>query len=106
VTGAKIYYLRLILHDYPDEKCIAILKNTAAAMDEDSLIFVDEIILPNSKAYYEAVELDMFMMVSLAGAERTEKQWRTLVDTAGLRIKEIFTYNKDAGDSVISIVRK
>jgi demethylsterigmatocystin 6-O-methyltransferase len=34
--------------------------------------------------------MDLNMMLTLAGAERTDKQWRTLIDTAGLKTKEIY----------------
>ena len=70
------------------------------------MIFIDELILANSKAYYQAAEMDLTMMITLAGAERTDKQWRALIDAAGLKIKEIFTYNKDVGDSILVLVPK
>ena len=94
------------MHDYPDDKCVALLKLTTAAMTEQSVIFIDELILANSKAYYQAAEMDLTMMITLAGAERTDKQWRALIDAAGLKIKEIFTYNKDVGDSILVLVPK
>lgn len=75
-------------------------------MTEQSVIFIDELILANSKAYYQAAEMDLTMMITLAGAERTDKQWRALIDAAGLKIKEIFTYNKDVGDSILALVPK
>jgi demethylsterigmatocystin 6-O-methyltransferase len=82
------------------------MQNTAASMDDDSLIFIDELILSNYKAYYEAAEMDLTMMVTLAGEERTDEQWRTWIDTAGLKTKEIFTYNKEVRQSIIFLVRK
>jgi demethylsterigmatocystin 6-O-methyltransferase len=105
-SGARIYYLRNILHDYPDEKCVAILQNTVAAMDEQSLIFIDEMILSDFKPYYQAAEMDLMMMLGLAGAERTDKQWNVLIDTAGLKIKEVFTYNTLMRQSILVLVRK
>lgn len=75
-------------------------------MTEQSVVFIDELILANSKAYYQAAEMDLTMMITLAGAERTDKQWRALIDAAGLKIKEIFTYNKDVGDSILVLVPK
>ena len=63
--GASIYYLRNILHDYPDEKCLAILANISAAMDETSVICVDEMILSDFNPYYQAAEMDLLMMLTL-----------------------------------------
>lgn len=46
------------------------------------------------------------MMASLAGMERSEKQWADLLDVAGLRIRNTYTYNPDLGDSVMVAVLK
>ncbi|KAI4241941.1 MAG: hypothetical protein L6R42_011153, partial [Xanthoria sp. 1 TBL-2021] len=35
ITGAKIYYLRHVLHDWPDHKCQEILKHVKDAMDAE-----------------------------------------------------------------------
>lgn len=94
------------MHDYPDEGCVKILQNTAAALDKDSVIYIDEMILANFKTYYEAAEMDLTMMLGLAGAERTEKQWHALVDAAGLKIKQVYTYNEDIGASVLVLEKK
>ena len=75
-------------------------------MDETSVICIDEMILSDFKPYYQAAEMDLLMMLTLAGAERTDKQWETLIDAAGLKIKDIFTYNKLTRQSVLVLVRK
>src|SRR5271163_1747495 len=40
VYGAKVYYLRLILHDWPDAVCITILGHIRKAMAEDSKLLI------------------------------------------------------------------
>ena len=55
---------------------------------------------------YKAAAMDLNMMITLAGAERTDKQWRALTDTAGLTIKEIFTYNQEVRESILVLARK
>ena len=85
---------------------MTLLQNTAAAMSDDSLIFIDEMILSNSNASFQAAAMDLNMMITLAGAERTDKQWRALTDTAGLTIKEIFTYNQEVRESILVLARK
>lgn len=94
------------MHDYPDEKCLKILHNTVQAMDENSLIFIDEIILSDFNAYPDATQMDLGMMSALAGMERTDKQWHALADKAGLKIKEVFTYIKDMRESILVLVKK
>ena len=75
-------------------------------MDNESVILIDELILSNHHAYYQAAEMDINMMLTLAGAERTEKQWRALLDAAGLRIRKIYTYTVEIRDSIIVAVPK
>lgn len=46
--------MRNIIHDYPDEKAAVILRNTAAALSPDSLILIDDMVLPNSGVHLHA----------------------------------------------------
>ena len=39
--------MRNIMHDYLDPKCIEILQNIKTAMTEDSVILIDDMMLPN-----------------------------------------------------------
>jgi hypothetical protein len=45
--------------------------------------------------------LDMLMMVSLPGKERTEAEWRVLYDRAGLAVASITVINPRSGESLI-----
>ncbi|KAI8623408.1 putative sterigmatocystin 8-O-methyltransferase precursor [Xylariaceae sp. FL1651] len=61
IRGARAYYLRNILHDWPDDKCLDILDNTKAGMTSDS-----------RGAPGRATQLDMAMITCLAAMERSE----------------------------------
>ncbi|KAL9114556.1 MAG: hypothetical protein Q9187_007459 [Circinaria calcarea] len=104
--GASYYYMRNVLHDFPDEKCVGLLQNTMAAMSADSAILIDEKILPETNTHWHAAQLDIAMMASLASIERSEKQWRALLDEAGLKLQAVYTYTQDLRDSVIVAVVK
>ena len=106
VVGAKFYYLRNILHDYPDEQCCTILKNLGVAMAKDSLILIDEMVLPNTGVSDRATILDLTMMVALGSIERTLAEWQALLDMAGFKILRIETYTVSLNDSIIVIVPK
>jgi demethylsterigmatocystin 6-O-methyltransferase len=103
-TGAKIYYMRNIIHDWPDEKALFILENTKAALGPDSVILIDDIVIPNTGAPLQATQLDLVMMISLASLERTKQQWENLTERAGLKIKKIYTYATNIPYSVIECV--
>jgi demethylsterigmatocystin 6-O-methyltransferase len=100
VQGARVYYLRYIMHDYPDEKCLIILRNIKAAMTQDSVLLVDDMIIPNKGAHSHATDRDIAMMVNFAAMERTEKQWSTLFAAAGLKLVHAAAYNETSGESV------
>lgn len=66
--------MRNIIHDYPDEKAVVILKNTAAALAPGSVILIDDMVIPNTGAHFHATQLDITMMSALALNERTHEQ--------------------------------
>ncbi|GAT29126.1 O-methyltransferase [Aspergillus luchuensis] len=101
LAGAKFYYLRRILHDYPDSQCAHILQHLATAMGPDSRILVDEMLLPDVNASWQATLADISLMISLGGKERTKKQWTELAERVGLRIEEIHTYDLESKTSII-----
>ena len=47
IKGADIYFLRLVMHDWPDDQAITILRNQVPAMGSQSRIILNEICLPN-----------------------------------------------------------
>lgn len=103
--GAKTYYMRMILHDYPDAKAIELLRLQAEAMSPNSVLVIDELVVPNQGAHGHATQFDLTMLASLASIERTDKQWDTLIDAAGFQILEKKAY-APAGESVIVIKPK
>ena len=106
VAGAKFYYLRQILHDYPDDKCVTILKNLVSAMDADSRIILDEMVLPETGAQWQETGTDLAMMAALGSKERTGSQWQALIDSAGCKILETFTYSWPVENAVQVVVPK
>lgn len=104
IKGAKIYYLRNILHDWPDEQVIDILKHLKDALTEDSVILIDEMYLPEKGVHWQATNLDMQMMLYLCSVERTEPHWVELIGKAGLKIQQTYQYTKSLSDTVIAFV--
>ena len=94
------------MHDWPDEKAIIILKNIIPALGPESHILIDEMVLPNEKVHWHATTLDLTMMSAMGAKERTDEQWRALIDEAGLKILNIVTYTASLNDSIIVVVPK
>ncbi|KAL2865424.1 O-methyltransferase-domain-containing protein [Aspergillus lucknowensis] len=107
VKGARFYYLRRILHDWPDTLCIKILQNLRSAMADDSQILIDEVVLPDTKVPWQSTMADLMMMVTLGGKERSQEQWRCIAEQSGLLVEHIHKYHGSATfNSVVVLVAK
>ncbi|KAI0097434.1 S-adenosyl-L-methionine-dependent methyltransferase, partial [Nemania sp. FL0031] len=104
IKGARFYYLRNILHDWPDDKCVAILQQLKDASGPNSQILIDEMVLPDSGVSWEATTIDLTVMASLGSRERTTAQWYSLLDAAGLQVLRIDTYQPRRQDSIIQAI--
>lgn len=93
VKDAKFYFLRGVLHDHPPEKVRRILRRIQEAMGPESVLLVDEMILPETGVNLAAASIDMTMLTALAGMERTEAQWRDTLADVGLRLDKTYIYN-------------
>ena len=71
-------------------------------MADISLILVDEMVLPDTNASWQATQLDLTMMAALGSLERTQEQWQKLLQSAGLKILKIYPYNVSVHDSIIA----
>ena len=104
VKGAKFYYLRQILHDWPEERALAILAQLKTAFGPESQLLIDEIVLPDSGAHEQATTLDLIMMSSFGSLERTVKDWNDLLAKVGFRILRIDTHTPRRQYSIIQAV--
>ncbi|KAF7589009.1 hypothetical protein BBP40_004940, partial [Aspergillus hancockii] len=89
VKGAKFYYMRGILHDWPDETCRRILNHTVDALGPESVILIDDMVLPATGVNWQTTQVDLCMMMAMAGRERTHEDWSALLDIVGLKIVNI-----------------
>ncbi len=98
VVGAKAYYLHSVLHDWPDDVCASILTRVVAAMKPGySRLLINENVIPGMGADWQATALDLMVLALLSSRERTESDWRHLLDAAGLKIVNIWSTDKQNG---------
>jgi hypothetical protein len=85
-AGADAYILARILHDWPDEDAVRILQRVRSAMTADARLLLLEAVVgpPNEDALVKF--LDLMMLVSPGGQERTEDEWRALLTAADLEL--------------------
>ncbi|KAL6229788.1 hypothetical protein BDW75DRAFT_234933 [Aspergillus navahoensis] len=106
VKGARVYFLHHILHDWSDEYCLKILQNVVSAMTPHySKLIIHEMILLEEGAPQFQAQLDMAMMAFSSGMERTQRQWRTLLEKAGLETVEFWDPLDEGGDGIVEAVR-
>lgn len=106
VKGAKFYYLRTVLHDWPEDKCVQILGRLRDACGEGSRILIDEMVLPNVGVHWQAAMIDLQMGMCMAALERTKDQWEAVAEKSGLRIESLKTYLPKLGSSIIVMAPK
>jgi hypothetical protein len=98
--GADTYALKFILHDWPDERCVSILKNCRRAMPEEGRVLIIEHVRPDKASPHIANFMDMQMLVITSGGrERTVAEFQSLLAAAGLVARR--TVATDIGLSVL-----
>lgn len=101
LVGARAYFFHAVPHDWPDAECIRILENVKAVMRRGySKLLIYEMVIPAKDASILMSTLDLQLMCCLSGLERTEEQWRRLLDGVGFRIVSISRHPR-AAESVI-----
>lgn len=89
VPAADVYLLSTILHDGDDASCRRILGNIARAARPGTRLVIAESVVPPGDEPYPAKSVDLSMLVMLTGRERTEAEFRSLLDSAGFTLDRI-----------------
>jgi hypothetical protein len=88
-AGGDAYVLSWILHDWDDERALAILRNCRAAIAENGRLLIVETILPPGDEPHFGKVLDVAMLVITGGRERTESEYAGLLERAGFRLTRV-----------------
>ena len=90
-SGADMYILKQIIHDWEDPECLQILSNCREAMNADGRVLViDEMITPGKKIPPVIALIDLQLQLLMAGRKRSEAEHRALFETAGLRLTHVW----------------
>lgn len=89
-SGADLYLLKSVVHDWDEERALAILQTCHRAMSAGAKLVLLERAFPekleNRDDMLSMVMGDLQMMVVLGGRERTIEEYRDLLAKAGLRM--------------------
>jgi hypothetical protein len=100
-AGYDAYVIKSVLHNWDDGKAVEILHQCRDAMPRHSRVLVIEIVVsPGQPLGHQHPMIDLEMMVSFGGKERTEHKFAPLLRSVGLTLEKVTpTHN-----SFISVV--
>ncbi|TGB13657.1 SAM-dependent methyltransferase [Streptomyces sp. MZ04] len=87
--GGDIYVLKHVLHDWPDDACLRILRNCRAAMAPGARVLIVDSVLPTGNDPHLGKVLDVAMAAIVDGQERTASEFTELLAGAGLELTRI-----------------
>ncbi len=88
-SGGDAYIMKHIIHDWDDERALKILENIRKAMNPSGRILVVEAVIAEGNQGDFGKLLDIEMLVSPGGKERTAAEYEELFGRAGLRLTRI-----------------
>ncbi len=102
-AGGDVYLIKHIIHDWDDEHAIKILSNVAQEMNPQGKVLLVELVLPEGNEPHYGKILDLEMMVSPGGAERTLEEYCRLLTIAQLKFSRLIPTKSPL--SIIEAVR-
>lgn len=108
IQNARAYYLRTVLHDWPDSYCRDILKNITSAMGVTSRLLLNECVLAETGNPLFPAQLDISMMMRYGSMERSRNQWESLLEGVGLEIVKVHAAReaRPGSESLIEAMKK
>ncbi len=87
--GADGYIMKHIIHDWDDERALVILNNIRKTMKDNGRVMLVESVITDSNEPDFGKLLDIEMLVSPGGKERTAAEYKDLFTRAGLRLTRV-----------------
>jgi hypothetical protein len=98
-AGADCYIMKHIIHDWPDETSIQLLRNCRQGVNADGKLLVVDSVIDPGNGFNFAKFLDLEMLIFPGGLERTETQFREIFSAAGWKLERVMS--TAAGISIV-----
>lgn len=96
-TGAEVYTLKSILHDWGDARCREILAVVRRAMRPGARVLLVESLLARDETGNPAALADVQMMIACdEGRERSLQEFRALLEATGFRLGRVWPTATDS----------
>ena len=89
VPAADAYIMKHIIHDWDDERSIKILTTIHRAMKGNGKVLLAEMVIPDGNDPHPGKMLDLEMLTSPGGIERTADEYASLFERAGFKLNRI-----------------
>jgi hypothetical protein len=89
VPSADAYILSHVIHDWDDERATTILRAITRAAEPGARLLVVETVIPPGNEFSFGKLLDLEMMMFPGGVERTEAEYRRLLEAGGFRLTRV-----------------
>ncbi len=90
--GGDLYIIKNLIHDYDDDRAIAILKNCRQAIATHGKLLLIEMVIPpgNEPSLGKILDVEALLM-SRGAIERTQEQYQQLLAAAGFQLTNIIS---------------
>jgi SAM-dependent methyltransferase len=87
--GADLHLLKQIIHDWDDDQATRLLQRCHRGLVPNGKLLLVEMVIPPDNQPSPAQAMDLNMLVVAGGRERTEDEYRQLLQAAGFRLERI-----------------
>jgi len=88
-AGADGYLLKHIVHEWPEQQALEILRNVRKAIRDDGTVLLVEFVLPDGNEPHPGKLVDLWLMILMGGRERTRGQYADLLAEAGFQLTRV-----------------
>jgi SAM-dependent methyltransferase len=87
--GGDAYVLKNVIHDWPEEDAVRILKTVRTAARTGARLLLCEFVIPDHDRDFHGKWVDIEMLVVAGARERTAGEYGRLFDQAGFRLNRV-----------------
>jgi hypothetical protein len=87
--GGDAYVLKNVIHDWYDDEAVQILRTVRTSIADDGKLLLVEMVLPEQATSFIGLMLDLEMLVTAGGKERTRAEYANLLSRAGFRLNRV-----------------
>lgn len=96
-AGGDLYILKSVIHDWDDERAVAILKTCRKAVSQQGRLILVENVIPPGNDPHPGKITDIQMLVELGGQERNENEYSKLLAQAGFTLTRVLATGSPIG---------